>query len=81
VILFMIDPLSWNGNGQGGLTVYTASAAGYDFEISPSAGQRWRLRMWQLRRGNRRVLFWDKDGYTLEAAQWTANQLLAKHIP
>jgi hypothetical protein len=77
----MIDPLSWTRPDQGELTVYSASAAGYDFEISPSADQGWRLRMWQLRRGNRRVLFWDKAGYTLEQAQWTANQLLGKHIP
>ena len=77
----MIDPLTWKRNDQGELTVYIASAAGYDFEISSTDSQSWRLRMWQLRRGNRRVLFWDKSGYTLEQGQWTANQLLAKYIP
>jgi hypothetical protein len=77
----MIDQLTWNLNDQGELTVYTASAAGYDFEISPTAEFGWRLRMWQLRRGNRRIAFWDKSGYTLEEAKWTAHQLLAKYIP
>jgi hypothetical protein len=63
------------------MSVYAASAAGYDFEISSSADRDWRLCMWQLRRGNRRLLLWDKNGYTLEEAQWTASQLLAKYIP
>jgi hypothetical protein len=77
----MIDTLSWTRAELGKLTIYTASAAGYEFEIRPSTDHGWRLCMWQLRRGNRRVLFWDKEGYTLEQAQWTANQLLAKYIP
>jgi hypothetical protein len=77
----MIDSLTWNRNDQGELPVYTTSAAGYDFEISPAAELGWRLRMWQLRRGNRRILLWDKNGYTLEEAKWTAYQLLGKYIP
>jgi hypothetical protein len=77
----MINQLTWSRNDQGELHVYTASAAGYDFEISPAGELRWHLRMWQLRRGNRRILFWDKSGYTLEEAQWTAFQLLGKYIP
>jgi hypothetical protein len=77
----MIDHLTWNRNDRGELPVYTASAAGYDFVISPTAERSWRLRMWQLRRGNRRILFWDKHGYTPEEAKWTAHQLLAKYIP
>jgi hypothetical protein len=77
----MIDQLTWSRNDQGEMPVYTASAAGYDFEISSTAAFGWRLRMWQLRRGNRRILFWDKSGYTLEEAEWTAYQLLGKYIP
>ena len=77
----MIDHLTWNRSDQGELPVYTASAAGYDFEISPTAEWSWRLRMWQLRRGNRRILLWDKNGYNLEEAKWTAYQLLGKYIP
>jgi uncharacterized protein YegP (UPF0339 family) len=77
----MVDPLTWTQTNKGKLTIYAGSAAGYDFEIMQSADRDWRLRMWQVRRANRRVLFWDKEGYTLEQAQWTANQLLAKYIP
>jgi hypothetical protein len=77
----MIDKLIWNRNDQGEAPVYTASAAGYDFEISPAVEPDWHLRMWQLRRGNRRILLWDKSGYTLEEAKWTAHQLLGTYIP
>jgi hypothetical protein len=77
----MIDQLTWNRSDQGGLPVYTTSAAGYDFEINSTAELGWRLRMWQLRRGNRRILLWDKSGYTLEEAKWTAHQLLGTYIP
>jgi hypothetical protein len=76
-----IDHLDWNQTDQDGLAIYRASAAGYDFEIRASADQGWHLRMWQLRRGNRRLPFWDKEGYTLEEAQWVARQLLGKYIP
>jgi hypothetical protein len=76
-----IDHLDWNQTDRDGQAVYKASFAGYDFEICKSAAQGWRLQMWQLRRGNRRVPFWDKDGYTLEEAQWVALQLLGRHVP
>jgi hypothetical protein len=77
----MIDSLTWNRSNQGALPVYTTHAAGYDLEISWTTELGWRLQMWQLRRGNRRIQFWDKTGYTLEEAKWTAFQLLGKYIP
>jgi hypothetical protein len=77
----MIDQLTWNRSNEGERPVYTAHAAGYDFEIALTTELGGRLRMWQLRRGNRRILFWDKSGYTLEEGKWTAFQLCGKYIP
>jgi hypothetical protein len=77
----LIDQLTWNRSNQGELPVYKTSAAGYDLEIALTCKLGWHLQMWQCRRGNRRILFWDKTGYTLEEAKWTAFQLLGKYVP
>ena len=61
--------------------VYVAECGPYDFEIRATSHRGYLLRMWQIRPEDSPLLFWEKDGYSLEEAEGRAARLAHRHVP
>jgi hypothetical protein len=74
--------LTWTPTAQDEVEVHIAECGPYAFEICTSAATNgYLLRMWQSRPEDHAILFWERDGYSLEEAKERAERLANQRVP
>jgi hypothetical protein len=74
--------LTWTPTAPGEVEVHIAECGLYAFEICISAATKgYLLRMWRIRLEDSAILFWERDGYSLDEAKERAERLADQHVP
>lgn len=73
--------LVWIQTAPEPVDVHVTEWGRYGFEIRAAPNTGYLLRMWQIRPEDSPLLFWEKDGYSLEEAKGRAERLADQHVP